>query len=459
MNLPTVISGQHLIDLGFTPNRHFKSIIEYANSHSLSEEELKQYVMSTMVEEKEPHSKPVFYHKNIHNESGSLQEQQNINKVFQAMDEVMKAPTVITGAIMPDACPTGEGQIPVGGIVVTKNAIHPALHSSDICCSLKATHLPSSISCKLLLDVAFETTHFGPGGRKDQFKLPEELEEKIVKNLYLKNELHIAKSHLGTQGDGNHFLFVGTSEANGSVVLITHHGSRGLGAGLYKTGMKITEKFRKEISPKSSNKNPWIPYNTKEGEIYWEALQVVRDWTKYNHEIIHKTICEKLKIESTYFSYWNEHNFVFKENDLFYHAKGATPLDNKFVPDSTYGFRIIPMNMSEPILIVSGKTTKNNLGFAPHGAGRNISRRQHELTNKNNRSEIEIFKEETKGLDVRFFSNFIDISELPSAYKNADVVKKQMNDYNLGNVLDEIKPYGCIMAGDWQRNAFWKKTK
>lgn len=33
--------------------------------------------------------------------------------------------------------------------------------------------------------------------------------------------------------------------------------------------------------------------------------------------------------------------------------------------------------MSQPILIVKGKTTNNNLGFAPHGAGRNISRGRH----------------------------------------------------------------------------------
>lgn len=33
--------------------------------------------------------------------------------------------------------------------------------------------------------------------------------------------------------------------------------------------------------------------------------------------------------------YWNEHNFVFRDGDLFFHAKGATPLDDKFMPDIT----------------------------------------------------------------------------------------------------------------------------
>ena len=36
----------------------------------------------------------------------------------------------------------------------------------------------------------------------------------------------------------------------------------------------------------------------------------------------------------------------------------------------------------------------------------------------------EIFAEETTAIDARFFSNEIYISELPSAYKNADDVKE-----------------------------------
>ena len=71
----------------------------------------------------------------------------------------------------------------------------------------------------------------------------------------------------------------------------------------------------------------------------------------------------------------------------------------------------------------------------------------------------EIFREETAGLDVRFYSGHIDISELPSAYKNAKSVRQQMEYFNLGTVEDEIIPYGCIMAGDWQMDAPWRNKK
>jgi tRNA-splicing ligase RtcB len=156
--------------------------------------------------------------------------------------------------------------------------------------------------------------------------------------------------------------------------------------------------------------------------------------------------------------FWNEHNFVFKDGDLFYHAKGATPLENKFVPDSTNGLRLIPLNMSEPVLIVRGTATENNLGFAPHGAGRNVSRSQH-IRNKAGKTIEEVFEEETAGLDIRFYSKAVDISELPSAYKNAANVKAQMKKFNLGTVVDEIMPYGCIMAGDWLKDAPWRKKR
>ena len=239
--------------------------------------------------------------------------------------------------------------------------------------------------------------------------------------------------------------------------MVTHHGSRGFGANLYRSGMKVAEKFRKRLSPKTPKNNAWIPYDTEEGQMYWEALQIVRDWTKLNHETIHRATEQKIQGDPLQ-RFWNEHNFVFKDGEDFYHAKGATPLDDRFVPDSTDGLRLVPLNMSEPVLIVKGETTAQNLGFAPHGAGRNVSRSQHRRNNSDRTIE-EIFAQETAGLDVRFYSNRIDITELPSAYKDAQTVQIQMEKFGLGEVVDRIMPYGCIMAGDWQQDAPWKKRR
>lgn len=448
-----MITGRDIIDLGFKPNKWFKDVIEYANKNQLKGEALKSYIESVRPKYIEPHKEPIHFYQNIKAEND--EEAENVKKVIDTMTELMRIPTLIGGAIMPDACPTGKDQIPVGGVVIARNAIHPSMHSADICCSVMMTNF-GMISPKLVLDAAHSITHFGGGGREEFSELPKELEDKILKNNFLKSNrsVNLSKTHLATQGDGNHFLFVGNSKKTGETMMVTHHGSRGFGANLYSEGIKVAEYFRKEISPKTSEKNAWIPFNTDEGRSYWEALQLVREWTKLNHTIIHDATTEKLKIK-VLDRFWNEHNFVFKENDLFYHAKGATPLDDKFVPDSKNGLRLIPLNMSEPVLIVKGNTTANNLGFAPHGAGRNVSRSKHKRNNEH-KTINEIFKEETKNLDIRFFSNHIDISELPSAYKNAEMVKRQMKEFGLGEVIDEIMPYGCIMAGDWEVDAPWK---
>jgi tRNA-splicing ligase RtcB len=449
-----VISGKELIDLGYKPGKWFKSAIDFANQHQLSGDNLKNYLVTVSPKYIELHEEPVDFYQNIKAETE--EEVSNIESVLSTMKELMRTPTIVGGAVMPDACPTGQGQIPVGGIVVARNAIHPSMHSADVCCSVMMTNV-GMISPKTVLDMAYSVTHFGGGGREEYSNLPKELEDRLLGNRFLNSErsLNFAKSHLATQGDGNHFLFVGISKKSGETMMVTHNGSRGFGANLYSQGMKIAEYFRKEISPKTAEKNAWIPFDTDEGRNYWEALQLVREWTKLNHTTIHDATAQKLNIDPLD-RFWNEHNFVFREKDLFYHAKGATPLDDKFVPDSKDGLRLIPLNMSEPILIVRGKTTVNNLGFAPHGAGRNISRGRHKK-NQSHKTIEQIFYEETKGLDIRFFSNNIDISELPSAYKDSNMVKRQMEEFGLGKVVDEIMPYGCIMAGDWEIDAPWKQ--
>ncbi len=370
-----LVNGRTLIELGFAPDRWFKDAIEYINDNLLSDEAmliyLKQFEQTPYLD---LHNEHINFAVNIKAENEL--EEINVDAVLRTMKEIMKTPTVVDGAVMPDACPTGAiGTIPVGGVIATKNAIHPGMHSADICCSLMLTDYGNA-DPKAILDAAHLATHFGPGGRdRDaQYRFPTDLLSAFEGNNMLKDNqmIQIARTHFGTQGDGNHFLFVGQSKLTGNTMMITHHGSRGVGARLFNNAMKIAEHYRKKLSPTTLKQNAWIPFETEEGQEYWKALQIIREWTKQNHAIIHDEVakCTGTKIENRF---WNEHNFVFKENDLFYHAKGATPIKKSFLPEDNH-LRIIPMNMAEPILIVEGETTATNLGFAPHGAGRNISR-------------------------------------------------------------------------------------
>jgi tRNA-splicing ligase RtcB len=384
----------------------------------------------------------------------------NIASVERHMAELMRVPTIRAGAVMPDACPAGAapGTIPVGGVIAAENAIHPGMHSADICCSMAVTifddHDP-----KRLLDSGMKRSHFGGGGRARgaQFTPPQEVMQAFADNFFLKSLTSAAIEHFATQGDGNHFFYVGRVKSSGELALVTHHGSRKPGALLYKYGMSTAEWFRQKLSPETPRHNAWIPADTRQGEDYWQALQTIRAWTKANHFQIHDLIAEHLGLKRRD-RFWNEHNFVFRKTDgLFYHAKGATPAFANYA-DDTNGLTLIPLNMREPILIARGRNADNGLGFAPHGAGRNFSRTAF-MRSFGNASTGDIVGEQTKGIDARFFCGHPDLSELPGAYKNADSVRAQIAEYELADVVDTIEPVGCIMAGDWQHDAPWRNKK
>ena len=384
----------------------------------------------------------------------------NLLEVRQHMTSIMRNPMVQKGAIMPDACPSGSqlGTVPVGGIIASK-AIHPAFHSADVHCSLYASFWDAaSNDTKEIMDAIAAETHFGPGGRDELTIEPGPLAEKMdmllsdlarTKNPFLEGLLPIAKSHLATQGDGNHFFFLGL--LHGHKTLVTHHGSRGLGAQVYKRGQAAAVKHTKSVSPQTPAHQAWLDPDT-EGTLYWLAIQYVAQWTQLNHELLHAMVARRLGWSLTEDVYmppiFNGHNFVWERDDgLFYHGKGATP---------TWDYRagLIPLNMGQPILIVRGSRhgQQEFCGFAPHGAGRLQSRnallREMGLYGEEDAAKLQAeVEKQVPGLDVRFWSGVPDISETPIAYKDPNYIVDHIKRFKLVDILGMIEPLGCIMAG------------
>jgi hypothetical protein len=56
---------------------------------------------------------------------------------------------------------------------------------------------------------------------------------------------------------------------------------------------------------------------------------------------------------------------------------------------------------------------------------------------------------ETIEIDARFHSGVPDLTELPSAYKPAATVVRQIEAFSLAVIVDYVDPYGCFMASDW----------
>ena len=99
-----MITGKELIDRGLKPGKWFKDALEHINTHNLEGAALEDYLDAMKPTPTIPLlAQPVSFHENIR--ADTPVEQANIDYVRQSMQLLMRTPTVVAGAIMPDACP------------------------------------------------------------------------------------------------------------------------------------------------------------------------------------------------------------------------------------------------------------------------------------------------------------------------------------------------------------------
>jgi hypothetical protein len=485
-----MIDGRTLIAWGIEPGKHFKTALADANAllaAGLPLEEVRDRMVARF-------PKPVIIARRASGtfaeaiEATSDEDRENIAAVRRHMSDLMRCPMLEAGAIMPDACPSGaaQGTIPVGGAVVSR-AIHPAFHSADICCSMYATLMPPNADTRAFMDALQASTRFGPGGRAPEHQIADPITDEIeeTRNPFLKDLAGRAKAQLCDQGDGNHFAYLGsmavsddlraTLRKNGQAgladaiagrdtvdVLVTHHGSRDLGAQVYKRGLAAAMTHTEKVSPDTPAHQAWLDPESDTGALYWEALQYVARWTRRNHQLVHERTLARLGARPLA-AFGNEHNFVWKRDGLYAHGKGATPAWKDDAGHPLLG--LIPLNMAAPVLLTLGRDNGMFASFSPHGAGRNKSRtallREAGLLGLEPaaflaRSQA-MLDRQTEGLDVRFFYDRPDVSESPMAYKSAEQVHEQIERFGLADVVGMIAPKGCIMAGDYDKP--WQLAK
>src|SRR5690606_36032343 len=154
------------------------------------------------------------------------------------------------------------------------------------------------------------------------------------------------------------------------LALLTHSGSRGLGATIASHYTKIAKQVCK--LPAQAQNLAHLDLDSAEGQAYWLATDLAGDYASANHEVIHNKIKEAigatllLKVE-------NPHKFAWKEvlngKQVIVHRKGATPAQ-----EGVMG--IIPGSMATPGFLVRGKGEEAAINSASHGAGRLMSRTQ-----------------------------------------------------------------------------------
>lgn len=482
-----ILSQEDLIEAGYDPGPIYGALVEHLEELAAKGITDKKYALKLLKRRNPPalpkmkmRGEPLPFSRAIAPQTED--EIGNLKAVERSMAELMRSPVVTAGTVLPDTCPAGSGEavIPVGGAVVARQAIIPSAHSADICCSMYATFYEASGSVAAELDALTAATRFGAGRRYPENRVSHPvLDEDVWGNPFLKGLEEHAAGHMADQGDGNHFAYVGrieitealieALEKSGHVedvrnlancrgrelrVLVTHHGSRGLGAHVYKRGQKVALAQTKKVAKGIPDAAAWIDAASPEGEDYWQALQYVARWTKANHQAISQRFLKNIGREEIS-SFGNEHNFVWKRGDDYYHGKGATPA----WPDKRGRPRmgLIPLNMAEPILWVLGRNNPDYLTFAPHGAGRNLSRTKLKRQFPTEADKLAEIERSTCEVDVRWFSGKPDVSETPVAYKDATQVKQQIEDFGLADVIAEIAPLGCIMAGE--QDPYWKRKE
>jgi tRNA-splicing ligase RtcB (3'-phosphate/5'-hydroxy nucleic acid ligase) len=331
-------------------------------------------------------------------------------------------------ALMPDAH-LGYG-LPIGGVLATKNAVIPYAVGVDIACRMKMTVLdipPDIIDTnpERLIDAINKETYFGVGGSFHSKRQHDVMDEDWSVSPVTKNGKDKAWSQLGTSGGGNHFLDIGIltldkSElglsAGSYLAILTHSGSRGIGAAVCSHYFKLAKKLNTDIPDELKNLS-WLSLDSEEGNEYWEAMNLMGNYASANHACIHRHMVENLGCE-VLASIENHHNFAWKEKhdgeETIVHRKGATPAH-------LGELGIIPGSMATPGYVVRGLGNKESLNSASHGAGRKMSRtKAKEILSWNDTKKL---LAENK---ITLLSAGLD--ESPGSYKDIDEVMNCQTD-------------------------------
>jgi tRNA-splicing ligase RtcB len=337
--------------------------------------------------------------------------------------------------------------LPIGGVVVLREAISPAFVGYDISCMMHLTILETGGDTQVedldseklrgvYLNWVLASTSFGLGSTTrgmDHAVMARPLwrESKTLRALK-----DLAATQLGSSGAGNHFADIVSGEhSDGShfIGLLTHSGSRGV-------GNKVAHHFSSEADRAAGtrfrfpNGYGWFDLDSQGGAEYRAVMELMGQYAQANHEIIHQQFLRVSGLQARQVVS-NRHNFAWVEEDgLVYHRKGATP---------AYAGQagIIPGSSGSPSFLVSGKGNPASWYSASHGAGRPYSR-----TEAKRRFDPQSFEKHMRRGGITYHGVAAD--ETVMAYKDIEKVIAAQSD--LITVVAVMRPRVVVMGGHLQ---------
>jgi len=392
--------------------------------------------------------------------SGELREQplpfpiwgrENIDvEAIKQMENAMRLPVTVTGALMPDAH-VGYG-LPIGGVLATDNVVIPYAVGVDIACRMRLSLYevsPILLGQKkgMFEDALWEETAFGmgskwTGARKAQHAVLDDDAWDATRQL--KTLKDTAMNQLGTSGTGNHFVEWGAFRLHEPLfglqpgeylALLSHSGSRGVGAKIADRFSKLAMEKHPDLD-KSVRHLAWLSLDSEDGQEYWLSMELAGRFASANHYIIHRRVAASVGLKEVAVVE-NHHNFAWHETlpdgrKVVVHRKGATPAKKGVLG-------VIPGSMGDAGYLVRGRGLSESIESASHGAGRLMSRKA-AINSISKLSRDEYLKER----GVTLLGGGID--ESPQAYKPIDEVIAAQHD--LVDVIGKFNPKIVRMANE-----------
>jgi len=346
-------------------------------------------------------------------------------------------------AAMPDVH-LGAGAT-IGSVIATKNAIIPAAVGVDIGCGmiaaktpLRASDLPDSLSA---LRAAIEAAV--PVGFAQHKTPPAESSGWPGWYTFGFRPAAVAGDHdkalhqLGTLGGGNHFIEV-CLDTEQAVWIMLHSGSRGIGKRLADVHIDKAKSLMRSLEIRLADPDlAYLDTAWDEFNDYWRDLQWAQAYAALNRDIMltlvhgamERTLGRKFELETAVNCH---HNYASYEThfgeDVLVTRKGA-------VSAQAGELGIIPGSMGAKSYIVRGKGNPESFCSCSHGAGRRMSRGAAKRT-----FTLDDLERQTRGIECRKDLGVID--EIPSAYKDIDVVMANQRD--LVEIVAELKQVLCV---------------
>lgn len=348
-------------------------------------------------------------------------EETALEQFYSAMEQEYS----IKGALMPDAH-TGYS-LPIGGVVATEGVIVPAWVGYDIGCGMCA--LPTSFdpekvakNAQVMFDEVYRRVPVGFNVNQhpsDSNLNPNDLSD-LGRKAFDKRKGFRA---LGSLGGGNHFIEIGTDQT-GTVWVIIHSGSRGVGHGVATEYMRLASG-----DGKVREGHYGLRVDSDAGKAYvndmnWALQFALQNRTEMMDRIV-KAIGQYCEGEALWGDLINRnHNHAEEKDRLWIHRKGATHAEKGMMG-------VIPGNMRDGSFIVCGKGNPDSLYSSSHGAGRVLGRKQAKRD-----LNVEDFEATMKGITAKVDSDTLD--ESPMAYKDIFEVMRLQAD--LVEVVRQVKP-------------------